>query len=323
MPPTLILPPLRAGPEVYDWQSGDIRALIPGLLMDGLTLFVGRQKSGKSWLGLQLAVATAGGPPIEGLESEEVGPVLYGALEEPTARTASRLRELGERGDWLGNINFFYELLPLMTGGAAQLQALIDQQRPRLIILDSLSAVTKTGNKRESDIFRAQYQEIDTLRRVLLASRAAAVVIHHTRKGLSADVVEASAGTGGLTAAADTLWLLRKRTEGNAILEVVGRELEDRTFALRLAQEIPFGWRFLGDGALFYDSRERQEILDLLANSGPLTPVQIASELGKVRSTVRSLLKRMTARGLVVKNEDRYTVSEAVAGGAATTPLLS
>jgi hypothetical protein len=300
------LPPLRGGAEVYDWRAGEIRALVPDLLMDGVTLFVGKQKSGKSWLGLQLAVAIAGGPSVDGIAPTETGKVLYGALEEPAARTGLRLRKLGERGEWLDNLIFFYELLPLMGGGGDQLKAMIDQQQPRLIVLDSLTALTKAAHKRESDIFRAQYAEVDTLRRILQESCAAALIIHHTRKGAPVDVVEASAGTGGLTAAADTLWLLKRRPEGDAVLEVVGRELEDRSFALHLERETPFGWRFLGDGSEYAETGERREVLRLLREDGPKTPVQIAADLGKSRGGVRILLKRMAGNGLIVKRGERY-----------------
>jgi len=66
---------------------------------------------------------------------------------------------------------------------------------------------------------------------------------------VAVDAVDAVAGTGGITAAADSIWVLRRRPEGEAILEVVGREIEDHTFALRFEREPPFGWQFAGDGA--------------------------------------------------------------------------
>lgn len=54
------------------------------------------------------------------------------------------------------------------------------------------------------------------------------------------------AGTGGIAGAVDTLWQLKRRPEGDATLDVVGRETEERTLALRFDRE-PLGWRVLGD----------------------------------------------------------------------------
>jgi hypothetical protein len=50
---------------------------------------------------------------------------------------------------------------------------------------------------------------------------------HHTRKGRADGVIESIAGTGGISAAADTIWRLKRKPEGQAVLEVLGREVEE------------------------------------------------------------------------------------------------
>lgn len=303
------LPELRSAGNLYDCEHSEIRTLVDGLLCDGLTLFVGRQKSGKSWLALQVAIMIAGGPPISGLEPMETGPVLFGALEEIPARTAARLRKLSERGDWLDRIVFFHQLLPLMGGGGDQLREMIANVEPRLIVLDSLTALVKGGGQRTNDVFRSQYAEVDALRRVIGETRAAALVIHHTRKGPASDVVDAIAGTGGISAAADGLWLLRRRAEGDSTIEVTGREIEERTFAARFDLAAGGGWSILGDGAEVQMSAERKTLMELLRDEGPLSPRQIAEDLGKSRPATRMMLKRMVSDGLVVKQGTKYILS--------------
>jgi RecA-family ATPase len=95
-------------------------------------MLIARPKAGKSWLTLQCAVHIAGGRQVDGVNAVGTGPVLYGAFEEPKARTMSRLRKLAPEGAWTDNLHFIYELLPLMGGGAEQLAAIIQQLQPRL-----------------------------------------------------------------------------------------------------------------------------------------------------------------------------------------------
>src|SRR5258707_4382426 len=120
-PRTAGLPPLVSATELYRGQIVSLRPLFEGLLWDGLTMLIARPKAGKSWLTLQCAVHVAGGRQVDGMTAMHHGPVLYGAFEEPKARTMARLRKLAPEGGWTENLHFVYELLPLMGGGAEQL----------------------------------------------------------------------------------------------------------------------------------------------------------------------------------------------------------
>lgn len=199
-----------------------------------------------------------------------------------------------------------------MGGSAEQLGALIEQIRPRLIVLDTLTALVKGAGKRESDVFRSQYAEVSVVRKLAEKFHTAVVVVHHARKGMADSAIESVAGTGGIAAAVDTLWRLKRKPEGEATLEVIGREAEEKTLALKFDQD-PFGWRVLGDDALQLLNGERREVLEILREeSGGLTPAQIAAELAKSRPAVRQLLKRMREDGQVVKDGSRYIPSLSV-----------
>jgi DNA-binding transcriptional ArsR family regulator len=299
------LPRVVTATELYQGQVVPLGRLVEGLLWDGLTMLIARPKAGKSWLTLQTAVQIAGGRAIDGVTALEHGHVLYCALEEPSARTMARLRKIAPSGDWTNELHFVYDLLPLMGGGAEQLAALIQKLRPRLVILDTFTAIVKTGSKSGSDVFRAQYAEVSRIRRLAEELRTAIIVVHHMRKGVSDSAIEAVAGTGGMGAAIDTLWQLKRKPEGEATLDILGRETEEKTFALRFEQE-PFGWRVLGDDAMQLLNAERRQVLDLLLEEGGLTPAQIATELGKARPAVRQLLKRMREDEQVRKQGSKY-----------------
>lgn len=303
-------PPLFSAKELYESEVICLRPLIQDLLWDGLTMLIAPPKAGKSWLALQAAVHIAGGRQVQGLAVLDNGPVLYAALEEPKARTMNRLRKLASKGQWTEKLHFVYELLPLMGGGVEQLAELVQQLRPRLIIVDTFTSFAKTASK-GNDVFRSQYAEVSRLRKLAEAFSIAILVVHHARKRIAESCVEAVAGTGGIAAAVDTLWQLKRKPEGEGILEVIGRECEERVLAMRFAQD-PVGWEVLGDYDGQHMTAERKEILDLLKDDGGLTPAQIAMELGKARPAVRMLLKRMREDGHVKKQGTKYFPTHSV-----------
>ena len=299
------IPPVTSATALYAGEIKTLKMFLVSLLWAGLTMLVARPKAGKSWFTLQAAVQLAGGPAIAGVEALEIGPVLYAALEEPPSRTMGRLRKIAPPGEWTANLHFVYDLLPLMGGGADQLRVLIQKLHPRVVVLDTFTALVKTGTKSGSDVFRSQYAEVSELRKIAEEFQIAVVVVHHVRKGSSDGVIEAVAGTGGIAAAVDTLWLLKRKPEGEATLDVVGRETEERTLALRFEQS-PFGWIVLGDDAAQLLNADRRQLLELLHDEGPMSPAQLAVALSKHQPAVRMLLKRMREAGLVKKQGSKY-----------------
>ena len=71
------------------------RPIVEGLLHEGMLLFGGKSKRGKSWLMLDLALSVATGNPVwRHFEVREPQPVLYIALEDSRARIQRRLQEI-------------------------------------------------------------------------------------------------------------------------------------------------------------------------------------------------------------------------------------
>jgi|SRR5215213_7285135 len=71
-----------------------IRWTVPGLLPEGVALFAGKPKLGKSWLALGLAIAVASGGVALGAMPVERGEVLYFALEDNHRRLQHRLKKV-------------------------------------------------------------------------------------------------------------------------------------------------------------------------------------------------------------------------------------
>ncbi len=296
--------------EVYNSEFKEPEPIIDSLLYNGLTIFVARPKVGKSWFALQIAIAIANGTSLAGcLRVRKPGRVLYIALEESQRRTAPRLRKLTGLSNSLERIGFVYEIDPLMTGGATQIDAHLAEHPCVLIVVDTFYAFSRQSERKNVDILQADYNQINTLREICEKHGCALLLIHHARKapGAGIDVI---LGTSGVTAACDHIWVLERKTEGDCLLTITSREIEETTYGMRLENGKPFGWRITGHGLEAGLTAERRAIVELLAEE-PLVPKTIASMLKKNPNTVRRLLQKLVKDGVIAKNGDTYSLTHA------------
>ena len=279
--------------------------VIEGLLPRGLTLGAGRPKVGKSWLALQLAVAVAFGEPALGrFHVPMAGRVTYLALEETEGRTHRRLKQIIPTADArLQNILFLFQAKPLMSGGAAELDAFLAAHPSELVIVDTLLAFVAAHSSRQ-DVLRSDYSEVNTLRQIAEKHSTAILCVAHSRKA-AGDAVDSIIGTSGTTAACDSVWQLQRLPTGEASLTLKGRELEEALYALRFNTSAPYGWQVIGEGAEVGMSAERRDILTVLQQEGAKRPADIARLLGnKNVVTVRRLIQKLSADGLIRKQSD-------------------
>jgi hypothetical protein len=294
------------GWSLYQAKIAEPVPVVEGFLYRGVQLLCGRPKVRKSYMALDLAISVACGRPfLRKLKVCRPGGVLFLGLEEPPRRTAWRLRQLAGKDIRLQNIQFVYHLDPLMTGGAAQIDAYLKQNPVELVVLDTLLAALQSAGGGNRDVLRSDYREMNVLRELAQKHDTSILVIHHTRK-MGGEGLDTVAGTSGVTAAADAVWTLKQGPAGDLILNGVGREHEERTYGLRFGNDpAAFGWELIGEGPEMAVSEQRQEILDFLREEGPHTPKQIAADLRKPGGTVRRLLKNLVTDGLVIRWDDR------------------
>ena len=279
--------------------------IIVECLHRGCTILAGAPKSGKSWLTLGLALSVAsGGKFIGARDVLRAGRVAYWALEEVPRRTRARLETLteGTPSICLQNIEFMYALKPMFDGGLADLEIYCQKTKPDVMIIDTLMAFVTGQKGSRRDIFREDYREIKALSDLANRHDAAIIVVHHTNKSTESGVA-AVAGTHGITAAADCVWTMHRQPQRRAVLEMVGREIDNQTFLMELDLRGPIGWHSLEQGDDVVLSGERQVILEVLRESGPKSPKQLAAEIGKTPVNTRQLLHRMLAAGLILKDE--------------------
>ena len=109
------------------------------------------------------------------------GRVTYLALEEPAERTHHRLRQMVPAYDVrLENIQFLYQIQPLMGGGAAQLDAFLTANPSEAVIIDTLSHGCSAFEPQGRAAWRLHRG--DTLRQIAVKHRTAMLCVAHSRK---------------------------------------------------------------------------------------------------------------------------------------------
>ena len=278
-----------------------IRYVIPGYVAEGLTLFAGAPKIGKSWTALDLGIAVSAGGLAFGSIKCEQGDALYLALEDNPRRLQSRLKVMG-RTIAPQRLTFMTEWPTLDEGCLDELEAWAhNAEKPRLVIVDVLAKVRPIANGKDQ-LYDADYRTMTGLHGFATRHRLAVVVVHHTRKMEAEDPFDAVSGTRGLTGAADTVMVL-KRDIGTAktVLYVRGRDVEEVETALEFKRDIG-PWIILGAAHEVGKTNERQVILDILqAHPEPLTTREVSDLLGKNNAAVRQALTRMAKAGEIEK----------------------
>jgi len=294
--------------------------VVDDLLPRGLTIAAGRPKVGKSWLALQLALAVAfGEKALRRFNVSVPGRVMYIALEDSQRRVHDRLHDLlSEPDPRLKNILFYYQLLPLMTGGALQLDAMLAANPSELVIIDTLLAAIAAHSGRR-DVVRGDYAEVNVLRELTEKHNTTMLCIAHARKA-AGDLMDTVLGTSGTTAACDSVWSMKRQNTGEAVLEIRGRDIEDQLYALTFNKDDPYGWMVTGQGPDSGMSEERKDIILLLEQEGAMKPAQIARALVKNAVTVRRLVQKLAFDGFIrrqsngtyvpVPNEEQRNVRE-------------
>lgn len=296
-----------------------IRMVVGDCLPAGLILLAGDPKAGKSLLMQHLALCIALGEPAWGSLEVEAGDVLYIANEGGERSFRERLvrmlagREAPERM-YITTTNE-----PLGERLEFQLEMWLNEaESPRLVVIDTYSSVapeTRGVNRHQED-----YNALSALADV--ATRypdTLFVVVHHTRKAESEDVMHRISGSQGMTAATDgNAVLSRHAAARRCVLSIRPRKAEECDLVLERDTDT-LCWSVVGDDETAQLSESRQKVLRWLAAHGvPASPKEIAAGAGLDYDAVRQLLRQMTNdKQLVSPERGKYIVP---GGGSGSTP---
>ena len=260
--------------------------IVPGVFPVGLTVFAGKPKMGKSWLTLAAAVAIASEGYALGKIQVEKGEALYLGLEDNARRLQSRLAVLTE--DVPKGLHLATDLPRIDQGGLTFLAEWLDKHREtRYVVIDTLARV-RPRRAKNGDIYEEDASVGSQLQTLAMEYRIALVVVHHLRKAFADDPLDAVSGSTGLTGAADAvLVLMRTRGQADAVLHITGRDIEEKSLALRFKPQ-EGAWLYVGEAKdldLAPDDRsalqEACEWLESQLQDGPLPAKALFSYASK------------------------------------------
>lgn len=283
-----------------------IKYVVPGVIVEGLTLLAGKPKIGKSWLLLHAAIAVArGGITLGDIHCIE-GDVLYYALEDNLRRLQSRMTKLlGISQPWPKRLEFVCEMPRLTDGGLDMIKGWIEKaERPRLIIIDTL-AMVRAPKKKDQTQYDADYDAVVELRTLANEHDVAVVVVHHLRKMDADDAFDTVSGTLGLTGAPDTILVMKydRGGSGTVVLHGRGRDLIEIEKAVSFNKDTCV-WTITGDVPDVRSSTERKAVLAAMQEIGGEASVHaIATSAELKQANVRRMLARLAEKGSVQRCE--------------------
>jgi hypothetical protein len=290
-----------------------IKYVVPGIIVEGLTLLAAKPKIGKSWLALHAAMAVAtvnGGYTLGEIHCAE-GDVLYCALEDNPRRLQSRMTKLvGGTRSWPPRLTFLCEMPRLAEGGLDVIKQWIKSvAAPRMVIIDTL-AMVKAPKKLAETGYDADYNAVKELRALANQYGIAILLIHHQRKAEADDAFDTVSGTLGLTGAVDTILIIKRDSSGNMVLHGRGRDLVEIEKALAFNADA-CTWTIAGEVSEVRASNARKNILAAMREIElPASPAAIATAADMKAVNVRKRLAKMAEDGLVEKADyGKYTLA--------------
>ncbi|MBL6996757.1 AAA family ATPase [Desulfobacula sp.] len=274
--------------------------IVPGILPEGLTILGGKPKAGKSTLSLSLGNSVASGGRVLGQIDVEQRKVLYLALEDNPRRLKPRILKMLNGSNPSSQLHFAFDWFDIDQAGIQMFDNwLRENPETKLVIIDTFIRIR--GTKRSGGtLYDADYNAMASIKTIADKHSAAFVVIHHLRKAASDDILDLISGSTGLTAAADTV-IIMKRGKGQADAELVitGRDVEDTELALTFDNATK-SFSILGQAEEYRMSAERREVLDLLKSSNEAIQLKdIAKTLNKKEPAISNLLSGLIDHGFV------------------------
>lgn len=313
---TTLLANMFTAAELEHMEFDPLVEFVPGIVTEGFGIIAGPPKLGKSWFVLYIALAIALGGKALGRIKVRKRPVLLLALEDSRRRLKRRCKELlgGEK---------FPDGLHILTAAdighglviGATIREWLLGNPGGLVVLDTLGKA-RPQRRAGDDPYIADYQFGSQLKALVDEFPGSALLaVHHTRKMLSEDFLDALSGTQGIAGSADfVLVLRRKRKSSEGVLSVTGRDIEEDEYALKVEN---CRWELdgpdIGAASKALDTRREQAATESKLGSQSLdamqfvnsrestSPADLAKHLGIDNKVAGNLLARLNDGGYIDK----------------------
>lgn len=299
------------------------RPIIEDLLYEGMLLFGGKSKRGKSWLMLDLAISVATGTPVWGyFVVPEPQPVLYISLEDGRGRIKQRVDEIRPGVKAQGYLQFLYSFPVLDQGGLEKLRGYMENGRYRLIIIDVLAKIEPAAKGGSEKTYLEIYDMFAPLQDLRRDNPLCVAMITHLRKAEAEDIFDTLHGSVGYQGVQDALWAM-ERPPRNDVAVLHTRPNDGKEQVLHVAFRNG-RCEFLGHDEEVTHSQECQDILDLIEeHDKSLSISQVNRFLLQPRNRYRATqmrMHRMSRDGILVRvGRGQYDSARRLKGGENVT----
>lgn len=283
-----------------------VATVVQGLLYEGVTVFAGKPKMGKSWMMLDLALAVATGGMALGNMPVQQGEVLYLALEDNQRRLQGRTKKLLAGREVPAGLHLPPTCPRLDEGGLEALDDYLGQHPGIKLVIGDTLARLKPASSRKRTQYDEDRESVDSLIPLADKHGVAIVLVHHLREMDSDDPLDMITGSVGLTGGVDgALVLKRRRGEPDAYLYGDGRDYEHPVELALKWDQSSATWAVLGNAEVYAMGEQRRAISEVLAASEePLGPKVIHEKLREngiemSEGAVREMLSQMAKAGQV------------------------
>lgn len=300
---------LPQGESAYSLLERDVPSpvrLCDPWATEGVNMIAGRPKLGKTTLERQKMAAAATGGKFLDAEFKEETKCIFLSLEEGLLLTREKFKMANFCEAALASIDLYFEW-PRGWDGADMLdQYLTTNTERKLVVIDSLTKF-RTPPDTKTAPFQADYNAISDLHNIAKKHPGVCIdIIHHTRKGRSEDPIDDVSGTYGLTAACDSISVLRPHADG-AQLFVQGR-LWQRHENQYLLKKENGSWTMLGaDLGLTDEQKQTFELVKAASFSG-MGGKELSDKLGITTRSAWDRLDGLFGKGLLDKRFGRVFV---------------
>lgn len=214
--------------DIMHTEYAELIQPVERLICEGLTVFAGQSKIGKSRIIHLMCMAVAAGEPFLGRKTMP-GSVLYMALEDGERRLQKRTAEYTElTGLSLSeNLHIITKSPTAKDGLIAHLQGWIDEHKPvSMIVIDTLQKVRGiTGGR--ANVYETDSEFMSQFKELADKNHVAVVMCHHLNKSKdSGDKFDRISGSTGIMGIADTAIILsRDRGKDTGMIEYTGRDV--------------------------------------------------------------------------------------------------
>jgi hypothetical protein len=283
---------LTKTPERFDWL---VAALMP---MATTALLYAEAGTGKTLLVNSIIKAVASGQDWNGYPTKQ-GKVLYIQTDEPEVNTAHNLKEAGFESVPNENLTIYFKW---QFSQMSQLREKIEQEQPKLVVIDSLTSCNRNTAVEEKNVEYAR--TLYELRDIAMETGCAVIVLHHENKNGQVR------GTTAIKANVSEVWHLKscdKLSSTHRLLEIEkSRAGCNGTRQLQL-DTYDLSWQDQGE----YEPNSKEGQTSSLSTGAKLLgflkerpgvifePSELAQEFGKSRDAIRKALARLHKSGLL------------------------